>query len=263
MGPTEDSPFDCTIDVIEGSLDDAEINLCCQLKDDEPTGMLLYEITLPNGFVVDLSKEVERNGKVAGNKPSSIKVIDYYAPKRSFQASYSIGKLESSDACNICGADCAGCPKAELSDWTVLKACTSWCDPNETEVVVRKCVDPNKDQEVAPWNCGIEELPTMTRKCKNKMFPSCPRFHEGLWVTDDRNQYFYGRPMKQRFCTTKIDRPFYIFEERQKTIGSDGIPATRLGNDMYMSCGKSIFSDFDLESGFTISILAKFEQFDI
>jgi len=295
--PTEDSPFDCTIDVIEGSLDDAEINLCCQLKDDEPTGMLLYEITLPNGFVVDLSKEVERNkdakkvemkkgsanyyydemnkqqkicsktriernGKVAGNKPSSIKVIDYYAPKRSFQASYSIGKLESSDACNICGADCAGCPKAELSDWTVLKACTSWCDPNETEVVVRKCVDPNKDQEVAPWNCGIEELPTMTRKCKNKMFPSCPRFHEGLWVTDDRNQYFYGRPMKQRFCTTKMDRPFYIFEERQKTIGSDGIPATRLGNDMYMSCGKSMFSDFDLESGFTISILAKFEQFD-
>ena len=35
--------------------------LICRLKDDEPTGMLLYEITLPNGFVVDLSKEVERN----------------------------------------------------------------------------------------------------------------------------------------------------------------------------------------------------------
>ena len=34
--------------------------------------------------------------------------------ERSFQASYSIGKLESSDACNICGADCAGCPSKIL-----------------------------------------------------------------------------------------------------------------------------------------------------
>jgi len=290
------SPFECTVDVIEGSLDDAEINLCCELKDDEPTGMLLYEVTLPNGFVVDLSKEIERNkyakkvemkkgsanyyydemakdqkicsktriernGKVGGNKPSSIKVIDYYAPKRSFQASYSIGNLESSDACNICGSDCAGCPKAELSDWIVLKACTSWCESTQTEVMVKKCIDPNTEQEVPAWNCGVDELPTMTRKCNNKIFPTCPRMHEGLWVTEDRNQY--GRLMNQRMCVRRMDRPFYVFEERkQNEIGVNGIPATRFDKNVYVSCGKSMFSDYDLERGFTVSILAKFEKFD-
>ena len=41
--------------------------------------------------------------------------------------------------------------------------------------MVKKCIDPNTAMEVPAWNCGVDELPEMTRKCNNKMFPTCPR----------------------------------------------------------------------------------------
>ena len=49
------------------------------------------------------------NVNIFQNQILSIKITE-----RSFQASYSVGNLESSDACNVCGSDCAGCPSKIL-----------------------------------------------------------------------------------------------------------------------------------------------------
>ena len=64
--------------------------------------------------------------------------------------------------------------------------------------------------------------------------------HEGLWVTDD-NHYHYGRLMGKRMCYRRMDRPFYVFEERkQNEIGVNGIPGMFFLQYLYFK--KSFFA---------------------
>merc|ERR1739838_852690 len=315
--PYTDSPFDCDLNISDGSLDTATISFCCSLKkdSDNSTGMLLYEIRMPSGFTVDIGAELRRNKhakkvemkkesanyyfddmqkdqvicstthvqrfeKVGSNKPSTIVVQDYYQPKRRYTRSYSIGALQDSDACVLCGRHCAGCPAPRFSEWKMIKGCSAV--GGSGELYSRECIDPNKNEAVHVSLCGggddDDAQLAKQEPCQNKQLPVAPTHHEGLWgidlitalVNDHRvnitTQHCFkyeAEPTKMYDSDFEPPLPPTLPEIFERKLGVSGIPGVTFKDGEYLDCHHKMFGLMDTyNKGVTISMLVHVNQFE-
>merc|ERR1711881_19091 len=271
-------------------------------------GMFVFEIEMPSGFTTDMYESQQRNndamrvelvdGKanvyydelspdqllcadialvresdVAAVQKSRSLAFDYYQPGRTFKKMFSIQEFQDTDACQICGFECAGCPKPILTEWQEEEACTSLCDETETSTWMRYCIDPSKNVKVSASYCNLDAYPEQQRECGQKM-PSCPDFSNGLWgdapylQMNDR-QPGYGR-MEMDSCR-RYEGGQFVPKTKEKQ-DRFGVPATYLGkyvprvsnfrNAPYIQCkyDDALLSDVR-NTGFTLSFMIYVNSF--
>jgi len=279
--------------------------------DNQTTGMFVFEMGVPSGFTADMYESRQRNqdamrvelvdGKanvyydelapdqllcsnialvresdVAAIQKETLMAFDYYKPSKKMKKMYSIEEFQDSDACQICGFECEGCPKPTLTEWQEVKGCTSLCDSAETSTWVKYCVDPSKNVQVSASYCNLDSYPEEQRQCGRKM-AQCPDFSNGLWgdapMLEDSSYRsadpYYLRPVRLETCA-RFEGSRYTPKTKVKQ-NKMGVPAMYLGkyvprvlnyrNIPYIQCDqKSLMSDVR-KTGFTLSFMIYVNSF--
>nr|CAB3229046.1 alpha-2-macroglobulin homolog precursor [Phallusia mammillata] len=292
-GPFVGEAFDCNATTSSASAKGAMVDFCCQLKPGatESTGMFLFEQKLPNGFTIDLEKERTRNkdaklveleddsvntyfdelgpgdrycanvelqryADVAESKPQPIAASDYYNKDRRVSKLLDIPEFRQTGACEICGSDCVGCPGPRLSEWSEWSRCVTFCT-SEISTRVKHCEDPNTNDVLDLYDCGLTVAPKETKPCIKEGFP-CPDFTDGLWYhMPPRTGY-----ARQRTCT---------LNQSWKSSRSVKIPGTSINpktltdkRKQYFTCSDPVLKRrLNATTGFTVSLLVRITSYAV